>query len=77
MLKLKNQTYVGFVAPKYHLTLMAARKSSNLQGAIAGGTFEVVGEEWFDLKMLDKSKEHTERAKIMLKNDPYPVCGML
>jgi integrase len=55
---------------------MAARKSSNLQGTIAAGdTFEVVGEEWFDLKMLDKSKEHTERAKRMLKNDLYPVFG--
>jgi integrase len=50
-----------------------AKKLTSTVGVI--DTFELVGEEWFSLHMLEKSKKHRDRARGMLNNDLYPIFG--
>ena len=50
-----------------------AKKITSSAGVI--DTFELIGEEWFSLYMLEKSKKHRDRARGMLNNDLYPIFG--
>lgn len=54
---------------------MDAKKAKNSVGA--SDTFELVGEEWFSLHMLEKSTKHRVRARSLLSNDLYPVIGSI
>jgi integrase len=41
----------------------------------AANTFEAIGREWFEVKMLDKSEGHQRRTKSTLEKDLYPYVG--
>ncbi len=41
----------------------------------AANTFEAIGREWFEVRMLDKSEGHQRRTRSTLEKDLYPYLG--